>query len=312
MITVCGEALIDLVDEGGGRFLAHAGGSPCNVAVGLARLAVPASLLGRLGGDAFGRLLRAHLVDNGVSERDVVAAAENTTLAVVSLDPAGRATYGFYVDGTADWQWRAGDLPDPLADDVVALHTGSLASWLPPGRDAIEVMVRRERARGRVTLSYDPNVRPLLMGSPGEYRPLIERMVGLVDLVKVSEEDLAWLYPGRAPLAVALDWSVAGPGLVVLTRGGDGVTALTAAGQRVDRPAPQVEVVDTVGAGDAFTSGLLSALSDASLLGPESRRTLSNLPEPQLAQLLDFAARVAAITCTRAGADPPTRADLTR
>jgi len=156
LITVCGEALVDLVSTGGWRFTAHAGGSPANVAVGLGRLGVPVSLLARISRDSFGALLRRHLTESGVDLRDVVVAAEPTTLAVATPGPGGSARYEFYLSGTADWQWTRTELPDRLADDVVALHAGSMALDIPPGAHQIAALMLRERRRGAVTISYDP------------------------------------------------------------------------------------------------------------------------------------------------------------
>lgn len=312
MITICGEGLVDLVAVGEpGRaprvFHAHPGGSSFNVAVGAARLGHDVSLLARLGHDPFGHLLRDHLRANGVSDRDLAAATEPSSLAVVALDGAGRATYDFRIEGTADWGWRPGDLPDPLSPDVTALHTGSLACQIQPGADAIEAMLRRERDRGAVTLSYDPNIRPTLAGGRASAVTRVERLVGLVDLVKVSDEDLAWLYPGADPARVATGWARSGPRLVVVTLGPGGAIAVTAAGTRCAQPAYPVRVVDTVGAGDAFTAGMLTGLADIDALG----RDLTDLDTPALAAILDHAGRVAALTCARPGADPPTRAELT-
>jgi fructokinase len=166
VITVAGEALIDLVEEGGGRYRAHPGGSPANVAVGLARLGVPCSMLARISSDALGGQLAAHLAGNAVSLRDVRRVPEPTTLALASLD-AGQAAYSFYVQGTADWQWSRGELPDALAPDVRVLHAGSLALALPPGARALEDLLAAERARGAVTVSIDPNIRPALAAGRG-------------------------------------------------------------------------------------------------------------------------------------------------
>ncbi len=177
MITVAGEALIDLVDEGGGRYRAHPGGSPANVAVGLARLGVPCSMLARVSTDALGGQLTKHLAGNGVSLRDVVRAAEPTTLALASLDGAGQAAYSFYVQGTADWQWRRGELPGVLAPDVRALHAGSLALALPPGARAVEDLLAAERVRGGVTISIDPNIRPGLAARRAEEVARVERQI---------------------------------------------------------------------------------------------------------------------------------------
>ncbi len=272
MITVAGEALIDFVDEGGGRYRAHPGGSPANVAVGLARLGAPCSLLARVSTDALGGQLASHLAGNGVSLRDVVRAAEPTTLALASVDGAGQAAYSFYVQGTADWQWARGELPRELAPDVRALHAGSLALALAPGARAVEGLLAAERARGRVTISIDPNIRPQLAASRPEEVARVERQIRLAHVVKASEEDTGWLYPGVSTEAVARQWQRLGPDLVVITLGDRGAYALAPDGTEVRRPAPHVQVVDTVGAGDAFCAGLLDALWRAGSVRPPARR----------------------------------------
>ncbi len=310
MITVCGEALVDLMSADGRHYAAHPGGSPANVAVGLARLAVPVSLAARLSTDTFGRLLRKHLVDNGVDPRDLVTADEPTTLAIATIGGDGVADYDFYVDGTADWQWSDRELPNPLPADVTALHTGSLALELLPGAAVIEALLAREHARGAVTVSYDPNIRLARRGDPAGARQQVARLVGLADLVKVSAEDLDWLLPGVPPAEVARDWVKRGPALVVVTLGGAGAIATSQHGDPVQVPAPEVTVVDTVGAGDAFTAGLLAGCADAGLLGGEYRPALAGADDALLRQLLTRAATVAALTCARAGADPPTAAEV--
>jgi len=159
VIAVCGEALIDLVDRGDGLFAAYPGGSPTNVAVGLARLAVPTTLVARVSDDTFGRLLTGHLLDNQVDTRFVVPATEPTTLAVASLDPAGVASYRFYVNGTADWQWTSEQLPADLPADVDAIHVGSLALAVEPAATVLTAMLHAQHQRGQVTISLDPNLR---------------------------------------------------------------------------------------------------------------------------------------------------------
>jgi fructokinase len=305
-IVVCGEALIDLVDEGGGQFRAHPGGSPANVAVGLARLGIQATLLARVSGDAFGRLLRAHLDRGGVDLSQVVAATEPTTLAVVSLDERGVATYDFYVEGTADWQWQASEIPDPLPAGAVALHTGSLALAVPPGAATITDLMRREHERGQVTVSLDPNIRPTFETDRAAAVRRVEEQVSLSDVVKVSEEDLGWLYPGEDPAEIARRWRDTGPAVVVATLGAEGALAVGPKGNAVGRPAVPVRLVDTVGAGDAFTAGLLAGLSRAGLLGGANKAALAALDDAGLTELLDDAVLVAALTCARRGADPPT------
>jgi fructokinase len=313
VITVAGEALIDLVEEGRGRYRAHPGGSPANVAVGLARLGVPCSMLARISGDALGDQLAAHLAGNGVSLRDVRRVPEPTTLALASLDGAGQAAYSFYVRGTADWQWSRGELPEALPPDVRALHAGSLALALPPGARALEDLLAAERARGRVTISIDPNIRPALAASRAEERTRVERQIRLAHIVKASEEDTGWLYPGVATEAVARDWQQLGPRLVVITLGDRGAYVLAPDGTEVRRPARPVQVVDTVGAGDAFCAGLLDALWRAGQLGAAGERgTGKPLTGAGLAEILDWAVLVAALTCERPGADPPTADEARR
>jgi fructokinase len=308
-ITVVGEALIDLVPAApDGLFEAAPGGSPANVAVGLARLEVPVRLAARIPDDLFGRRLRAHLAANDVDLSYAIHAREPTSLAVISVGPEGGPEYDFRVSGTADWQWTAAELAGIPDEHVLALHTGSLAAVLPPGAEAITQLVAR--ARATATISYDPNCRPLLMGSPAAAWPRIERLVSLADVVKASAEDLAWLLPGRAPAEVAAAWLGSGPAVVAVTLGADGVVAAAAGTGPVWRPGCNVEVVDTVGAGDAFVSALLAALYRRDLLGAGRRAALREIGRPLLAAVLDEAVCASALTCTRRGANPPTRGEL--
>lgn len=305
MLTVLGEAIVDLVADGERTYTAHPGGSPLNVAVGLGRLGQPVSLAARLSSDTFGGLFRSHLAAAHVDPRHLIAAAEPSTLAVATLDAAGVAAYDFWTEGTADWQWTPAELAGVVEDDTVALHTGSVALELEPGASRILDLLRTVRHAGRVTISYDPNVRMAKRGSAAEGRAAVERVVALAHVVKVSSEDLEWLYPGEDPVAAGRRWVGTGPSLVVVTLGGDGAVALPAGGREVRRPAPPVTVVDTVGAGDAFSSGLLGALADRDALGPGAR------PERvDLAAVLDRACLVAALTCAKPGADPPSLAQV--
>src|SRR5688500_1601056 len=204
MFVVIGEALVDLVGQRGSRTLvAHPGGSPANVALGLARLGDPVTLMTRLGKDAFGEMIATHLQSSGVRVDAGRDDGAKTSLAVASL-AAGVATYDFRIE------WDIGTLA-PLPVETRCLHTGSLATILEPGRADVEDLMTREHQRGRVTISYDPNVRPALLGTPERARPGIERLVSLSDVVKVSDEDLHWLYPGRPDEEVARDWLARGP-----------------------------------------------------------------------------------------------------
>ncbi len=302
MFIVVGEALVDLVGQRGGRTLAaHPGGSPANVALGLGRLGVPVILKTRLGRDAFGEMIRGHLAASGVRVDAANDAGVSTSLAIATL-AAGIASYDFRIE------WDIDDLA-PLPVETRCLHTGSLATALAPGKRSVVELVERERARGRVTISYDPNVRPALLGEPARARPEIERLVALSDVVKVSDEDLRWLYPDRSDEDVARDWLASGPAVVVVTRGGAGVYAV--AGEvELRRGAVPIDLVDTVGAGDSFTSGLLDGLHRADLIGAARRDALAAIDAATLDSVVEEAALIAAITCSRPGADPPTRAEL--
>jgi len=298
-VLVVGEALVDIVMRAGLVVGEHPGGSPANVALGLGRLGRRVSLLSRLGDDDRGERVRAHLAASGVTLAAGTMATGPTSTATARLDDRGVASYEFELD------WR---LPDAVERPPArALHTGSIAAFLAPGGEAVLELVRQ--AQRQVTVSYDPNARPVLMGAAGPARKRVEQFVAAADVVKVSDEDLAWLAPAADPADIAQDWLALGPALVVVTRGGEGATAVCAAG-RVDVPAPSIAVVDTVGAGDAFMAGLLDALAGADLLGADRSDALHAIGRDALAAAARRATRVAAITCSRPGADPPTLAEL--
>jgi fructokinase len=309
VVAVAGEALVDFVPAGAdGVFRAAPGGSPANVAVGLARLGVPTRLLARIADDLLGHRLRAHLEANGVDLAFAVRAAEPTSLAIVAVGPGGVVEYDFRVEGTADWQWRDAELAGALDDRVVALHAGSLALTMPPGADVLQRLLAG--AGQAATVSYDPNCRPLLMGSPEAVRGRIEGLVALADVVKASADDLAWLLPGRPPEQVAESWLARGPALVVITLGPGGLLAASRQAGLLRRPGRIVQVADTVGAGDACMAALLAGLHRRDLLGAARRPVLQALDAAAVADLADEAVAAAALTCTRPGADPPTAAEL--
>ena len=288
------------------------GGSPANVALGLARLGVPTRLLARIADDMLGRRIRDHLATNGVGLDHVVRATEQTSMAMVAVDSGGSPTYDFRIAGTADWQWTEAELATALDAGpdgaVVALHSGSLALTTPPGAAVLRALMRR--AAATATISYDPNCRPLLMGAPQEVLSGVHELLGVADVVKVSSEDLHWLTPGSTPEEVLEDWLARGPALVAVTLGGDGVVAGTASGLRSRRKGVPVTVIDTVGAGDTFSAALLAGLHRRGLLGAPARPALRAVDVPTLDDLLDEAVLAAAITCSRRGADPPTLDDL--
>ncbi len=310
VVAVAGELITDMVPAGAeGVFRAAPGGSPGNVAVGLARLGVTARMLARLSDDVLGRRLRAHLADNGVDLSHSVVAAEPSSLAIVVLEPDGSAAYDFRVDGTADWQWTDAELADAL-EGADALHVGSLGLTTPPGGAVLRRLAAR--ASATATVSFDPNIRQLLMGPREEVLVVVHEMLAVVDVVKASDEDVAFLEPGRAPEEVAAEWQAYGPAMVVITRGGDGAVAVGAAAGALSRPGMAVDVADTVGAGDSFMGALLAGLARRDLLGADRRDALRALTAEDLARLVDQCIEVSAITCSRPGADPPRVADLTR
>jgi fructokinase len=299
---VVGEALVDLIpDASPGSYLAAPGGSPFNVAIGLARLGHRTTLMARLADNAFGRLLRAHAIAEHIDLSHAPKAAEPTTLAVVSLDRDARASYDFYLQGTADWQWTDAELAR-LPQDTAIFHMGSLAAWTAPGDERIHAAAARLRRDGQAVVSYDPNIRPALLGSPEAARALVERSVRVAHLVKASRDDADWLYPGMSLHEVGACWRSLGAQVVVITDGAQGAHLFLPGAAPVHRPGREVRVVDTIGAGDAFTAGLLGGLARRGMSTPERLR---RCPRAVVAEVVDEAILIAALTCERAGADPP-------
>jgi fructokinase len=309
MIICCGEALIDFVPvlaDGAPAYRPLPGGSPFNVAIGLGRLGAPAGFLSRLSTDFFGDLLVDTLVRNGVDCRHVARTTDPTTLAFVSQPGAGEPQYAFFSNGAADRCITEHDLPPAFDDAVTALHLslGAITLMTETAAGTYEALLRRE-AKRRVVV-FDPNIRAGLIADRAGYCKRLESLVGICDLVKVSRADLEWLYPGHAVETSAEAWRGLGPRLVVVTLGAEGAMAFMG-GARVAVPGRKVNVVDTVGAGDSFHSALLAGLHDHGAL------TIDGLPKlkPEaLPGLLNRATAAAAITCNRAGANPPTRAEL--
>ncbi|MFH9548534.1 carbohydrate kinase [Streptomyces sp. NPDC017435] len=308
-ITVLGECVADAFAEPANASNELAlrvlpGGGPANTAVALARLGTPARFLARLSGDVFGRLFRAHLEASGVDLSDAVAAAEPSTLAVAELDATGQAAFSFHAQNTADWQWTADELAGVDLSAAACVHTGSLALVSEPGGAVVEDFLAV--AARRTTVSIDPNVRPLLV-RPEVYRARLARWCALADILRLSEDDLALLLPGTPPEQACDIWHAAGVRLVVITLGADGALA-SLDGERVRLPAVATRVVDTVGAGDSFTAGLLHHLGARGLLGGR----LTGLGLDEVAQACRFAVRVAALTCSVAGPNPPWQDQLTQ
>lgn len=300
-VTVVGEALIDIVIDVHGDGVEHVGGSPANVAIGLARLGHDTALATHIGTDDRGRRIADLMAAEHVELTPGSTDAVRTPTALARLDAAGVATYTF------DLEWRL----DPAAvvvPDGGHLHTGSIGATLSPGGDGVLEIVRA--ARDHATVSYDPNARPTLMGSPDEARPVIERLIALADVVKASEEDVRWLYGTTPVTQVLAHWASLGPSVCAVTQGGDELVVL-AGGELQRFPTLPTVVADTVGAGDSFMSGLVSGLLDADLLGgPDARERLRFAEWPAINAAVERALACAAITVSRPGANPPTRADL--
>lgn len=298
-----GEALVDVLSGGLAAPQAYVGGSPMNVAVGLARLGHPVSFVGRYGDDEYGAMIHEHLRSNDVQE---VLSADSlpTSTAHGSLDPVGAASYEFEMV----WDLSAFDpATSAVLLDSQLLHTGSIATVLEPGAGTVRAAV--ERARPHATISYDPNVRPGFVTDHAAAVEDVERFVALSDVVRASDSDLAWLYPERSIEETAHAWLGLGPAMVVATYGSGGPWGVVAAGE-ARTAAPVVDVADTVGAGDSFMSALLSTLVDRGLVGAARREALRGLSVGQLEEILDYAARAAAITVSRAGANPPRRDEI--
>jgi fructokinase len=304
MILISGEALIDLIPdpEEDNRYDARLGGSPFNVAIGLARLGAPTAFVSRLSLDENGEKLTQALAREGVDLGFAARDARPTVLAFVTKGTARTGSrYSFYIDATAyDGVW-----PFPTQWPAAArhLHIGSFAALDP--RHGERALAALTLARSNATTSFDPNIRPLVTPDRAAVVALAEREVALASLVKASEEDLEWLYPGRAVEDTLADWAGRGPLFCVATLGGKGAIAHFGA-ERLTVPATEVEVVDTVGAGDSFMSALLSAMDRDRALGAEAIAPTRERLEAWLA----FAAKASAITCGRKGADPPTLAQV--
>jgi fructokinase len=299
VIVVGGEALVDLVDDGGSR-RAVAGGGPFNTAVALGRLDVPVAFLGAVSRDSYGHILAQLLADAGVDESLMRWSSLPTPQATVHRADDGRNSYTFSLPETAFADLTPELLPH-LPDDAWAIHVGTLALAVDPPARAYEALLDREAGRRRIIL--DPNVRPAIFGDVDAYRPRFERLARLADVVKLSDDDAAWLYPDT-PLADVPELILGfGPRIVALTRGAEGAVARSRLGA-VDVPGIPVRVVDTVGAGDSFGAALVAALIDEGVLGPGVQREPG---EAELRRAVTYAVAASALTCTRTGAVPPSR-----
>ena len=300
-ILVAGEALIDLVPAPGNVLSAHPGGGPYNVARTAARLGAPVAFLGRLSTDRFGRLLARELADDGVDLDAIVRTEDPTTLALAEFDGDGSARYRFYADGTSAAELTTRDTLRVAPERFSALHIGTLGLVIEPMSTAIEALVRS--APASMLVMVDPNCRPAAIADRAGYRRRVLRVLARADVVKVSDEDLEYLYPGRTPERAADALLAEGPGLVLITRHARGAVVVTSAGATAV-PSRPVTVIDTVGAGDAFGGAFLAWWRNGGL----GRGDLGRADE--VLEATRFACSVAATVCERAGAVPPTRDEM--
>lgn len=305
MILVGGEALFDLVPGPAtrpgevGPLVPLPGGGPYNVAITVGRLDAPVGFLSRLSTDSFGDALLARLRLSGVDTGMVQRGPEPTTLAIAGIGPDGSARYSFYVEGTAD---REVAHPGPLPEDVTILSLGTLSLVLEPGASTYERLMREH---GGLTV-VDPNIRAGLIADPDAYRARFTSWLPDIGLLKLSVEDAAWLADGD-PLPAVKSWLAQGPAAVVLTRGADGIVVYTAAGEEESVPTAPAAVVDTIGAGDTVHGALLFWLHNAGIHTTDALRAVD---VEEWRKALHFAARAAAVTVSRAGAEPPYAAEL--
>jgi fructokinase len=294
---VIGEALIDIVEREGRVEGEHVGGSPLNVAVGLARLGRDVDFLTNIGTDARGVRIAEYLESSGVQLVSGSTSAARTPTAVATLDASGAAQYEFDID------WQLTGTPE-VAPPLVA-HTGSIAAVLEPGCRATAALL--DAYHPSATLTFDPNVRPSLIGDTDGARGRIDRLIERCDVVKASDEDMQWLDPNQTPKQIARSWLRVGPSIVAVTMGQGGAFAMCDAGT-VRVTALPVKVVDTVGAGDAFMTGLIDALWSLNLLGAQRRADLRRIGLDGLNSVVQTAVLSSALTVARAGADLPDRA----
>jgi len=296
VIVVCGEAMIDRIHNADGTHRAAPGGGPFNTARALARLGVPAGFLGRLSDDVFGRQMAGLLVSEGASLELASIGPEPTTIAIADVDDEGFAEYQFLVEGTSAPNLTLDMIPERFGPDVEAVHLGTLGLVLEPMASTLAEIVNREHGRRLVML--DPNIRVGLVPD-AEYRMRLNSAISQSTIVKASKADLAWIYPGVDHEVAAAQILGEGVSLVVVTLGANGAFGAHR-NERIHVKAPQVDVVDTIGAGDAFGAALLAWLHDHHALRPDL-----SLERDEIKAALGFACLAGALTCTRAGAEPP-------
>ncbi len=311
MFVICGEALIDIFVEDNQQspnesfpMQACVGGSPFNVAIGLARLGQPAALFTGISNDMFGKRLSTVLDLEGVSQELIVKKSLPTTVAFVEKDQNGVPTYSFYGEGTADRSITSDDINFDM-DDPIAIHLGSYSIVSQPTADSLLSLVKKYS--GKCLISLDPNIRAIVEPDMKVWHDRVEELVSLADIVKVSDEDLALMYPDIEPEKIVKRWLATGLKLIVLTRGSEG-SSLWSANIQINVETPKIKVIDTVGAGDTYQAALLDSVGELFL--KYSNDWAEQLTEEKIRKIGEYSAAAAAITCSRQGADLPTKAEI--
>ena len=297
-IWVCGEVLIDLIPGADGVRVPHVGGGPANTAKALARLGHDVQFIDGISSDQYGVMSRKELLDDEVKLDLALKSDKPTCLAIVSLAENGGASYEFEIDGTATFDFSLDWLPDPSRYKPNVLHIGTLVTVIQPGADVLYDWAIRVAEFAPIV--FDPNIRPAVMGDRDKYQLAVEKWAAISSVIKVSDDDMAWLYPDQKYQDVAQRWINDGAALIVITRGADGLLGITADGS-VEVPGVRIEVADTVGAGDTVGAIIVEAMIEKGIL---------NLTGEELKSTLHRAAVAAGITCSRKGAQPPYKHEL--
>jgi len=296
-IWVCGEALIDLIPQGDQK-VAIVGGGPANTAKALARLGLDSYFIDGISTDGFGGMIKAELLHDGVNLKYTHFSDKQTCTADVSLDKAGVASYVFTIDGTATFDFTNEWLPNPEEINPAVLQIGTLATIVQPGADVLIEWAKKVSKVAPVV--FDPNIRSSVLPDRPKYQEMIAKWAAISAVIKVSEDDLSWLYPEQDQITIAEKWIAGGTDLVIITKGSYGIIGVTK-DDVVSVPGVKVEVVDTVGAGDTVGAIVVEAIVE---------RGLAVITGEVLREVLVRATKAAAITCSRAGANPPTKAEI--
>ena len=297
-IWVCGEVLIDLIPGSDGVRVPHVGGGPANTAKALARLGHDVQFIDGISSDQYGQMSRKELLDDEVKLDLALKSDKPTCTAEVTLAADGSGSYVFNIDGTATFDFSLDWLPDPSRYKPQVLHIGTLVTVIEPGADVLYDWAIRVAEFAPIV--YDPNIRPSVMGDRDRYQASVEKWAAISSVIKVSDDDVEWLYPGESVESVAQRWINDGVALVVITRGINGLLGVTTGGS-VEVPGVKIEVADTVGAGDTVGAIIVEAMIEKGIL---------NLTDDVLKATLHRAAVAAGITCSRKGAQPPYKHEL--